>query len=139
MPAPGFGCFRFAYGVPWKGTVHQRVGIPPGKLSLPPVAIGAELTRFSTGLRRDEQPDGERGHPHWTRPKKILAMQMSSRPIGIQCAEITVAKGEFSQRQGRIYNRNRTYLWTLDSGPVRSASANAGGVHIQPFRLQPLR
>ena len=31
-----------AYGVPWKGTVPQRVRIPPGKLSLQPVAIGAD-------------------------------------------------------------------------------------------------
>ena len=30
------------YGVPWKGTVPQRVRIPPGKLSLQPVAIGAD-------------------------------------------------------------------------------------------------
>ena len=30
------------YGVPWKGTVAQRVRIPPGKLSLQPVAIGAD-------------------------------------------------------------------------------------------------
>ena len=29
------------YRVPWKGTVPQRVRIPPGKLSLQPVAIGA--------------------------------------------------------------------------------------------------
>ena len=28
------------YRVPWKGTVPQRVRIPPGKLSLQPVAIG---------------------------------------------------------------------------------------------------
>ena len=37
--------FTFAsdtYGVPWKGTVPQRVRIPPGKLSLQPVAIGAD-------------------------------------------------------------------------------------------------
>ena len=34
--------FHFAYGVPWKGTVPQRVRIPPGKLSLQPVAIGAD-------------------------------------------------------------------------------------------------
>ena len=31
-----------AYRVPWKGTVPQRVRIPPGKLSLQPVAIGAD-------------------------------------------------------------------------------------------------
>ena len=30
------------YRVPWKGTVPQRVRIPPGKLSLQPVAIGAD-------------------------------------------------------------------------------------------------
>ena len=30
------------YGVPWKGTVPQRVRIPPGELSLQPVAIGAD-------------------------------------------------------------------------------------------------
>ena len=34
--------FLAAYGVPWKGTVPQRVRIPPGKLSLQPVAIGAD-------------------------------------------------------------------------------------------------
>ena len=34
--------YRSAYGVPWKGTVPQRVRIPPGKLSLQPVAIGAD-------------------------------------------------------------------------------------------------
>ena len=37
--------FTFAsdtYRVPWKGTVPQRVRIPPGKLSLQPVAIGAD-------------------------------------------------------------------------------------------------
>ena len=30
------------YRVPWKGTVPQRVRIPPGELSLQPVAIGAD-------------------------------------------------------------------------------------------------
>ena len=34
--------FLITYGVPWKGTVPQRVRIPPGKLSLQPVAIGAD-------------------------------------------------------------------------------------------------
>ena len=34
--------FLITYGVPWKGTVAQRVRIPPGKLSLQPVAIGAD-------------------------------------------------------------------------------------------------
>ena len=34
--------FLITYRVPWKGTVPQRVRIPPGKLSLQPVAIGAD-------------------------------------------------------------------------------------------------
>ena len=34
--------FLITYRVPWKGTVSQRVRIPPGKLSLQPVAIGAD-------------------------------------------------------------------------------------------------
>ena len=34
--------FLITYGVPWKGTVPQRVRNPPGKLSLQPVAIGAD-------------------------------------------------------------------------------------------------
>ena len=43
-PALGLelGRFQIAYGVPWKGTIPQRVRIPPGKLSLQPVAIGAD-------------------------------------------------------------------------------------------------
>ena len=28
--------------MPWKGTIPPRVRIPPGKLSLQPVAIGAD-------------------------------------------------------------------------------------------------
>ena len=32
--------YLITYRVPWKGTVPQRVRIPPGKLSLQPVAIG---------------------------------------------------------------------------------------------------
>ena len=44
MPALGLEPARFqiAYGVPWKGTIPQRVRIPPGKLSLQPVAIEAD-------------------------------------------------------------------------------------------------
>ena len=34
--------FLITYRVPWKGTVPQRVRNPPGKLSLQPVAIGAD-------------------------------------------------------------------------------------------------
>ena len=34
--------YQDKYRVPWKGTVPQRVRIPPGKLSLQPVAIGAD-------------------------------------------------------------------------------------------------
>ena len=34
-----------AYGVPWKGTIPQRVRIPPGKLSLLTAAIGADDAR----------------------------------------------------------------------------------------------
>ena len=34
--------YQIPYRVPWKGTVPQRVRIPPGKLSLQPVAIGAD-------------------------------------------------------------------------------------------------
>ena len=34
--------YLITYRVPWKGTVPQRVRIPPGKLSLQPVAIGAD-------------------------------------------------------------------------------------------------
>ena len=34
--------YLITYGVPWKGTVPQRVRNPPGKLSLQPVAIGAD-------------------------------------------------------------------------------------------------
>ena len=47
-PREGTGAQRrgkedlITYRVPWKGTVPQRVRIPPGKLSLQPVAIGAD-------------------------------------------------------------------------------------------------
>ena len=39
---PELYIFLITYRVPWKGTVPQRVRIPPGKLSLQPVAIGAD-------------------------------------------------------------------------------------------------
>ena len=42
MPWPDVSHFLITYRVPWKGTVPQRVRIPPGKLSLQPVAIGAD-------------------------------------------------------------------------------------------------
>ena len=38
----GVKVLLITYRVPWKGTVPQRVRIPPGKLSLQPVAIGAD-------------------------------------------------------------------------------------------------
>ena len=38
----GLNILLITYRVPWKGTVPQRVRIPPGKLSLQPVAIGAD-------------------------------------------------------------------------------------------------
>ena len=34
--------FLAAYGVPWKSTTPQRERIPPGELSLQPVAVGAD-------------------------------------------------------------------------------------------------
>ena len=41
VPVPDVSSLT-GYGVPWKGTIPQRVRIPPGKLSLQPVAIGAD-------------------------------------------------------------------------------------------------
>ena len=41
-PSSGSNMYLITYRVPWKGTVPQRVRIPPGKLSLQPVAIGAD-------------------------------------------------------------------------------------------------
>ena len=60
--------FPAAYGVPWKGTIPQRVRIPPGKLSNLSVAIGADNGRrkhkdmdeikYDAGLSfAGEQPD----------------------------------------------------------------------------------
>ena len=38
-----------------------------------------------------------------------MAIHVPTRSIGNQCAEIIVAGGEFTQPQGRICNRSRTY------------------------------
>jgi hypothetical protein len=57
----------------------------------------------------------ERSDPHRTRPMNSLATKISSRSIGIPCAETIVARGRLPHTQGRIYNRNRTYR------PIRNA------------------